>query len=114
MAKTKTQLVERALQKLGKLALGQTAEAAMQDDMEDAYDQIYARLENKGMTVWSSTDSVPDEFVEDVVALMAFERAEGIPEARYQRLFNDANRAFVAISATVSGKWLNSRDVEDF
>lgn len=114
MAKTKAELRNRALTKLGKLHLGETPEAALASDMEDVYDQVYARLELKGMVTWSSTDSVPDEFVEDITSIMAFERAEGIPEARYVRLAGDANRAFINISSTISGKWTNPREVENF
>ena len=114
MAKTKAEMRNRALIKTGKLVLGQTPDGASSADMEDVYNQVYSRLENKGMVTWSSTDSVPDEFVEDIVSLMAFERSEGVPEARYVRLANDANRAFINISATISGKWTNPRKVTDY
>ncbi len=114
MAKTIAECRSRALRKLGKLALGQTPEADLATDMEDAYDQIYARLETKGMVTWSSTDAVPDEFVEDIVSLMAFERSEATPDSRYGRIAQDANRAFVNISATLSGKWNNPREYRDY
>ncbi len=114
MAKTKAEMRNRALVKLGKLPLGQTPDGAASSDMEDVYDQVYARLELKGMVTWSSTDSVPDEYVEDVTALMAFERSEGIPDSRYIRIRDDANRAFINISSIISGDWENPRDVEDF
>ena len=82
--------------------------------MEDVYAQVYARLDRRGMVTWSSTDSIPDEFVEDVTSLMAFERAEGIPESRYARLAGDANRALINISATISGPYVNPRQVTDY
>lgn len=114
MAKTKAECRNRALRKLGKLAIGQTAEAGIASDMEDAYDQIYARLENKGLVTWSSTASIPDEFVEDIVAIMAFERSEGIPDSRYARIRDDASRAQISISSLIEGKWINDKQVEDF
>lgn len=114
MAKTKAEIRNRALVKLGKLTLGQTPSGEMSSDMEDVYDQVYARLESKGMVTWSSTDSIPDEFVEHVASIMAIERAEGIPESRYVRLANDASRALIAISGLISGKWTNPRKVTDY
>jgi hypothetical protein len=114
MAKTKAELRNRALVMLGKLPLGQTPTGALADDMEDAYDQIYARLDSRNMVTWSSTDSVPDEFVEDITALMAFERSEGIPNDRYVRIRDAASRAFGNISALISGPYTNPREYADF
>ena len=114
MAKTKAECRNRALRKLGKLAIGQTAEAGIASDMEDAYDQVYARLEQLGLVTWSSTDSVPDEFVEDITAMMAFERSEGVPDARYIRIRDDASRALLSISNYIAGEYENPRDCEDF
>ena len=114
MAKTIAECRNRALIKLGKLAIGQTPTSALSDDMEDAYNQIYARLEAKGMTTWSSTDSIPDEYVEDITSLMAFERSEGIPNERFARLRDDASRALINISSTLSGKYNNPRDYTDY
>lgn len=113
MAQTKAQIRNRALRKIGKLAIGQTAEAELASDMEDAYDQVYARLKSRGLITFLSS-SVPDEFVEDMVAITAFERAEGIPGERYARIRDDASRAQINISATIAGRWNNPRKVEDF
>lgn len=114
MAKTKAELRTRALVMLGEIAIGQTPDADIANDMEDVYDQVYARLESRGLVTWSSTDSVPDEFVEDVTALMSFERAEGIPDARYARIRDAASRAVGAISSTISGRWTNPREYTDY
>ena len=113
MAKTKAEIRDRALQKLGKLAAGQTAKGLDKDTVDDAYDQVYARLERRGLVSWAA-DSVPDEFVEDIVAVIAFERSEGVPQERYARLASDARRAQVNIAGTLSGHWENPREVEDF
>jgi hypothetical protein len=114
MAKTKAECRNRALIKLGKLDIGGTPDSALADELEDAYDQVYARLKSKGMVTWSSTGSVPDEFVEDVTSLMAFERSEGIPDSRYARIRDDAQRAFINISSTISGRWTNPREYTDY
>ena len=113
MAQTKAQIRNRALRKLGKLAIGQTAEAGLASDIEEAYDQVYARLKSRGLTTFLSS-SVPDEFVEDMVALVAFERSEGIPDSRYMRVRDDASRAMGNISATIAGRWNNPRKPENF
>ena len=113
MAQTKAQIRNRVLRKLGKLAHGQNAESAIAEDIEDAYDQVYAKLKKRGMATWLSA-SVPDEFVEDVVAITAFERAEGISGERYARVAGDAQRAFLNLSALISGKWTNPRKAENF
>jgi hypothetical protein len=114
MAKTKAEVRNRALVMLGKLPLGQTPTSAMANDMEDAYDQVYARLNSRNMVTWSSTDNIPDEFVEDITALMAFERSEGIPAERYARVRESASRAFRNISALISGPYTNPREYTDY
>ena len=114
MAKTIAECRNRALVKLGKLALGQTPTSALANDMEDAYNQVYARLELKGLVTWSSTDSIPDEYVEDITSLMAFERAEGIPNDRYVRIANDASRAPLNIAALIAGPYTNPREYTDY
>lgn len=114
MAQTIAQVRNRALTKLVKLPLGQTPTGAQADDMENAYNQVYSRLEQLGLVSWSSTDDIPDEFVEDVVSLMAFERAEGVPDNLYVRLRDDASRAVPAISNYIAGTWENPREYTDY
>lgn len=113
MAKTRAQIRDRVLRKLGKLSIGQTAEAEIADDIEDAYDQVYASLEADGLVTWLSS-SVPDEFVEDVVNLVAMERSESIPNDRYQRIALAATSAKLNISAKIAGKWVNPREVLNY
>lgn len=99
---------------LGKLALGETPEAEIADDVEKSYDQIYAKLESKGLVAWPSAGAVPDKYAKDVAALVAFEHAEGIPTERYAKIEARAAVAELSISASMSGKYTNPRDVEDF
>lgn len=113
MAKTKAQIRDRALQMLGKLAIGQTATGQMATDIESAYDQVYAVLKAKGLATWLGA-SVPDEFVEDVATLVAFERTEGIPAQRAQGIAIKAAGATLSISANISGVFNNPRGVENY
>lgn len=114
MAKTIAECRNRALEKIGKLPLGQTPTGAIANDMEDVYDQVYARLESRGLVTWSSTASIPDEYVEDIVALMAYERSEGIPDSRFIRIRESAGTAVKNITATINGRWENPREYTDF
>jgi len=113
MARTKTEIRNRVLRKLGKLALGQTAEAELADDIEEAYDQVYDTLESEGLVSWAS-DSVPNQFVEHVVSLVAIERAEGLPTERYQRIAVGASIAKKSIAGLINGTFKNPREYTDY
>jgi len=114
MAKTIAEVRNRALVMLGKLPLGQTPTSTVANDMEDAYTQVYAKLSRKGMVTWGPSDSIPDEFIEDVTSLMAFERAEGIPGERYARISEAASRAFMNISSIISGEYNDPITYQDY
>jgi hypothetical protein len=114
MAKTSAELRNRALRKLGKLALGATATGAMADDMDDAYNEVYAKLDNLGLVTWASTEDIPDEYCHDVVSLMAYERADGIPTERLAKIQADSLSAILNISAQIAGKWVNPESVSDY
>lgn len=114
MAKTKAEVRNRALVMLGKLPMGQTPSSVLADDMEDVYDQVYADLKARGLVTWSSTDSVPDEFVDQIATLMASRRSEGIPNDRYVRITAASTGAIKSISRIIEGKWVNSREYMDY
>lgn len=114
MAKTKAEIRNRALVMLGKLPLGQTPTSLLADDMEDVYDQVFADLNSRGLVTWSSTDSVPDEFVDQIASLMAVRRSEGIPNDRYARIAAAAAGAIQSISRIIEGKWVNQREYADY
>lgn len=114
MAKTKAEVRNRALVILGKLARGQTAEAGLAADMDDAYDQVYDALKKQNMVSWSSTDSIPNEFVQDVALLMAMSRAESAPNERYQRVMLMAQGAYSRIAANINGEYESPFTNEDF
>lgn len=99
---------------LGRLPVGHTPTAALSSDMEDVYDQVYARLAKRGLVSWGPSDSVPDEFVEDITSLMAFDRSEGVPGDRYIRIRDAASRATLSISAMIEGKYINPREYTDY
>jgi len=113
MAKTTSDLVTRVLRLLGKLAIGQTAEAEQADDIESTYDNVYAELESDNLVTFVKT-SIPDKFFDDVVALVAAERAESVSNERYQKIMQKAGGAKLRISSKIAGKWVNPLKKVDY
>ncbi len=71
MSKTKTQIGLLALQSLRVVEGDASADSSDTTIIEDAYDQVYARLRTRHLVSWGSGGSVPDEAVNPVVALTA-------------------------------------------
>ena len=96
---TATQIRNKALLKMGIHATGQTVESEVADDLDNAYEEVYAALAAKNLVTWDLDEEVPDEYVQPVVALVAFSRADeyGIPNDRYQRIAQNMSRATAEI-----------------
>lgn len=92
MAQTLATIYNRTLRRLGVLGRGQTATPEDTDDMTNAYSEVWARLDKRNLTYWDSDDNVPDEFVNDVVALMAASRLDdyGVNQERRAAIRADA------------------------
>lgn len=114
MARTIAEVRDRALVILGKLARGQTAEGGLAADMDRAYDQIYKSLETQNLVSWGSTDDIPDEFVEDVALLMAFERSESIPSERFQRVAVRGQGSLERIAAKINKSYQSPFTAENY
>jgi len=113
MARTKAEIRDRALRKLGRLALGQVAESNLAAEIEEAYDQVFDELKSENLVTWTS-ESVPNEFAEPVASLVAFARSEGVPTERYQRIAVDALSAKMKIAGLINGTYSNPRDYTDY
>jgi len=89
---TKAEVRNQALELLGVLRLGQSAQSQDATTIETAYDEIYADLKKDGLATWASTAEVPAELVPHVVHLVALSRANryGISNDRYQRILLEA------------------------
>ncbi len=98
---------------MGKLAIGQTAEAEQADDIESTYDNVYAELETENLVTFAKT-SIPDKFFDDVVALVAAERSESLSNERYQKVIQKASGAKLRISSKITGKWVNPLKKVDY
>jgi len=85
---TKAEVKAKALQMLGVLRLGQSAQN--QDDVSigDSYTEVYNQLKTLGLATWASTASVPNDIVPHMVALVAYNSVyfDGVSEARAQRI----------------------------
>ena len=72
---------------------------ARTDAALQAYDEVYAYLNELGIVDWGSTASVPNEYAFHVIALTAYTLSGDIavPDSRYQRIARDAAGAELAI-----------------
>lgn len=89
---TKAEVRNQALNLLGVLMIGQSAQSQDATEIETAYDEVYADLKAEGLATWASTAEVPDKIAPHVVSLVALSRSEtyGISDSRYQRILNRA------------------------
>lgn len=106
----------KALRRLGVLAIGQTATAEQGADLEAAYAEVYAALLERNLAVWGASEAVPDYLVNPVVALVAYARVNeySVSDSRYQRLARDAGSAEGAIAAAIAGKFYTPFNEADF
>lgn len=85
---TSTEIGTRALEEMGVLGSHKTETSDMTADMAQAYAESYAELEERQLTTWASTASVPEAYCQAVIGMIAVRRATrwGAPDGAYQRL----------------------------
>ena len=112
MALTKAQIRDRAASELGVLPLGQALQHQDKVRIEQAYDEIYANLKSRGLASWSSTGSVPNEFVSHVVALVAYNclNSYGVSNDRYNRISSKAGVAIQEITSLTNKSYSESQE----
>ncbi len=95
MAVTRAEIANRVLRRCGVLAFGQAVDSNRTNAALQAYDEVYAYLDNLDIVDWGSTASVPDEYVFFVVALASKSLGSdlGMPAARKADINNDARTA---------------------
>lgn len=106
----------RALQELGVIRVGQSAQDKDNVQAQDSYDEIYSALKILSLATWTSAGDIPDEVVPHVVALVAINRnvAYGISDKRFARLQALAAGAIPGIRALVNPKYESLADADDF
>ena len=85
----------KAAKKLGLLGVGQTLRSTIDDDLTNAYTEVYAEIETLGLATWAVTDDIPDQFVFAVTSWVAGSRLDeyNVPLEKYQRVANDFAKA---------------------
>lgn len=89
---TKQAIIQRVGEELALVPVGQDLEAQDQARIEIAFDEVYARLKNKGFATWASTSEVPEDVVQYYALMMAEKllTVYSVPDTRYQRIKADA------------------------
>ena len=107
---TKQEIRNKALRKLGRYRNNASPSASISADIDDAYLEVYERLENEGLVTWASDADIPTEYVGPIVALVASERATEYATSndRYMRLVNDSQRAEVIIRRLTNDSYIPS------
>lgn len=110
-----TNIRNRALEEMGLLRKGETADSAQAQSLDEAYVELYGELQEDQLTgAFTVTSGVPIQFVRPIVVLIALRRANTwrIPDARYQTIVieagADGDRAMGKIR-----KFVNGRNVSD-
>lgn len=112
---TAEQIREKALKRLGVRGTGQTTQAEIQADVDQAYAEVYAELDAQKAVSWDIEDEVPDEFVQSVVALVAYARLDeySVPTERYRRIVRDVEGTAASPSALLKIKAFLAEDVTE-
>ena len=109
---TAAQIRNKAGFLLGVKALGQTLTNSVSSDLDEAYDEVYARLRDEDLVSWHSTQDVPDELVSPVVDLVAFARINeyAVSDSRYQRISLAASQAEIRIRRSLQDDYFTNQD----
>jgi len=111
---TISQIVDRAAEELGKKPTGQAVSGAVGTDLTQAYAEVHRMLDRKGLVTWSNSDSIPEEYANPIVFLVANQRLKSVSGERYQRIKLEANAALKTIISMKQGIWTNPEEVTDY
>lgn len=114
---TVAEVVERAANELGILAVGQTLPAHHNTRITAAYNEIYGVLKSEGLAVWDSNGTIPNEVVPMLSMLMAdaCSNTYGVSNDRYTRIKNavggeDGDKAKRAIRKIIATEYVSMAD----
>lgn len=116
MAATAAQIREKAARKLGVLGIMQTLSAEIAADLDAAYTEVYDELETRGVATWAFSSSVPSQYVNPVVSLVAMYRATdyGLPVERYQMVMAEGMQALNKMRALQARRPMGQTEIEYF
>ena len=91
---TKEAIRQRVGEDLGRVPIGQDLEYQDQVRIDTTFDEVYARLEEKGLATWAQTAEVPDKLVPYYVLMMEVSllTSFSVPETRSMRIKLDAGQ----------------------
>lgn len=95
MSVTRAEIANRVLRESGKLAFGQADNSNLTNAALQAYDEVYAYLDNLNIVDWASLAAVPDEYAFWVVAMTAYSMIGqlGTPRERVAKITVDNAQA---------------------
>lgn len=107
---------QKAFRRIGVLGAGQTMSGDQDVQATTAYNSIYDRLLSQELVGWAKASDIPDEFVESVVSLLAFELADeyGISDSRWQRLQYRAGLAIPELRTLIFPNYVSTTEVTDY
>ena len=107
---------QKALRKLGVLGATQTATGDQDAQATTSYNSIYARLLSKDLVGWAQDGPIPDEFIEPMSNILAFELANeyGISDSRWQRLQFAADKAEQQLRILIFPKYVPLTEAVDY
>lgn len=116
MAATPAQIRNKAARKLGILARGQTLKSDISQDLDNAYNEVFAELRAADVVSWSATASVPDEVVGPIVALVALSRVDeyGVSNDRLQRIASSALNAEPRIRRAITEDYFSNMNNAEY
>lgn len=113
---TLAQIREGAAENLGILAEGEELPSYESADLGRAYTELYSELEILGLTNWSQTANVPDQYSWAITILTAEKRAVKyrVPAERYQQIKLEANQALALLRKLLVRSKLGQTKIENF
>lgn len=116
MALTKAEIRDRIAQEVGILQIGQSLEDTDKVRIEQGYDEVYADLKRNNLNFWSSTGSIPNQFVPYVIALVAenISNTYLIPNERYARLLPMIQKAKAKIASLGAEPYKSTKRAVDY
>ncbi len=121
MALTKVQIRDRVANDLGVLPLNQSLPAQHVTRIEQAYDEVYARLKTRGLATWASTASVPNDLCPYVIALVCDNclNTYSVSVERWSRIkaiagVKNGDDAIRAIRELVSPEYVSQENPTDY
>ncbi len=106
----------RCLRRLNVLGRLQTANSEDTADMVKAYLEVYDFLDRKNLVSWDVDDEVPNEFVNQIIALMAKNRLDdySVGEPRRSQIRADAASGLLDVSGIQAPPKLGATEIENY